>query len=80
MKQYKILGQMKMEKLEKELNRLADDGWRVSVSYPLPVQGTVEAVHSDGEGKGTSEGMSSGMRTGAGAPSWPTPLNCFFLV
>ena len=34
MKQYKILGQMKMEKLEEELNRLADDGWRVSMSYP----------------------------------------------
>jgi hypothetical protein len=25
---------MKMEKLEEELNRLADDGWRVSVLYP----------------------------------------------
>jgi hypothetical protein len=34
MKQYKILGQMKMEKLEEELNRLADDGWHVSVVYP----------------------------------------------
>ena len=38
MKQYKILGQMKMEKLEEELNRLADDGWRVSVCLPPAVR------------------------------------------
>jgi len=36
---------MKMEKLEEELNRLADDGWHVSVVYPYQFKEQLKACN-----------------------------------